>query len=539
MLSHDRPKLRRFIQNTFNDEELGNFCFDYFPQVYNEFTTGMPKSQKARMLVERAESGNRLHDLHAALERENPLAYGNAFLEGDIPIRHISQQSNIRNSRQIFISHASADAGFAHRLAADIRLHGWQTWIAPESIRPGEKWVEAINRGLAECGVFVLVLTEASVNSRWVQTETNAAIGMENRGELRFIPISLEEVDTPPLWQSYQWLPFHREYEAELTTLLEELDTQSNRNMELSKPLQLPVKKPIKPETIEERVSSWLSQLSLNVWVGVILALVVMIGWVAWYFDGINIANVPSESGPIEGENLNLPPLDAELGDTWTRQKDDMVMVYVPPPDLPFVLESGTSAPTEGYWIDRYEVSNAQYQQCVNVGVCRPLLYLDDEPFQGDDYPVVGVSAFDADAYSAWVGGVLPTEAEWEYAVVGDAGTHYPWGDEFDGARLNFCDANCKLDWRGETWDDGYQYTAPVNSFLNSRSWVGALNMVGNVWEWTASWREGRENERVLRGGSWDAEDYGTRSDLRNSALPGYSNYGIGFRVVMHHFPNP
>lgn len=85
MPSYDRQPLRRFIQDSFSDEELGNFCFDYFPQVYNEFTTGMPKSQKVRMLVARAESCSRLRDLYAALKRENPLAYANAFPEGNTP----------------------------------------------------------------------------------------------------------------------------------------------------------------------------------------------------------------------------------------------------------------------------------------------------------------------------------------------------------------------------------------------------------------------------------------------------------------------
>jgi hypothetical protein len=220
MPSHDLQQLRRFIQNAFSDEELGNFCFDYFPQVYNEFTTGMPKSQKVRMLVAQAENGSRLPDLHAALKRETPRAYDSAFPEGDAPAQPEPQPSITRNSRQIFISHASADAEFAQRLAADLRAQNWQTWLAPDSIRPGEKWVEAINRGLTESGVFVLALTESAVNSRWVQTETNAAIGMEHRGEIRLIPISLEDVNAPVVWQAYQWIPFDENYKPGLENLL-------------------------------------------------------------------------------------------------------------------------------------------------------------------------------------------------------------------------------------------------------------------------------------------------------------------------------
>ncbi|MBK9054353.1 MAG: toll/interleukin-1 receptor domain-containing protein [Chloroflexi bacterium] len=87
-----------------------------------------------------------------------------------------------------FVSHAHQDAEFAQRLAADLRQQGWDIWIAPQSIRPGERWVTAINRGLAESGIFLLVLTPAAVQSRWVEQETDAAISLAHHGEIRFIP---------------------------------------------------------------------------------------------------------------------------------------------------------------------------------------------------------------------------------------------------------------------------------------------------------------------------------------------------------------
>ncbi len=113
-----------------------------------------------------------------------------------------------RNPRQIFLSHATADAEFAQQLAADLREEGWAVWIAPDSIQPGEKWVEAINRGLEESGVFVVVLTPDAVASRWVQTETNAAIGLEHRDLMRFIPLDHKACDLPLLWGGYQYIPF-------------------------------------------------------------------------------------------------------------------------------------------------------------------------------------------------------------------------------------------------------------------------------------------------------------------------------------------
>jgi hypothetical protein len=131
-----------------------------------------------------------------------------------------------RNPRQIFFSHARQDADFAHRLAADLGRFGWDVWIAPDSIRPGEKWVDAINRGLAESGVFLLALTPDAVNSKWVHSETNVAIGLEHDDIVRFIPLDVQPAAVPPLWRSYQWIPFRDGYEAGLQQLLEELQPQ-------------------------------------------------------------------------------------------------------------------------------------------------------------------------------------------------------------------------------------------------------------------------------------------------------------------------
>ena len=135
--------------------------------------------------------------------------------DGERPARARPQ----RNPRQVFISHAHQDTDFAHRLAADLQQDGWQVWIAPDSIRPGEKWVEAINRGLAESSVFVVALTPAAVDSRWVAHEADAAIMLTNRGKMRFIPAEVASCDAPPLWEAFHWISFTGRYADGLAVL--------------------------------------------------------------------------------------------------------------------------------------------------------------------------------------------------------------------------------------------------------------------------------------------------------------------------------
>jgi formylglycine-generating enzyme required for sulfatase activity len=156
------------------------------------------------------------------------------------------------------------------------------------------------------------------------------------------------------------------------------------------------------------------------------------------------------------------------------------------------------------------------------------------------DHPVVHVSWNDAHAYSAWAGGRLPTEAEWEFAARGGLERRaFPWGDELEPAgehRMNV--------WQGafparNTAADGYLGTAPVASFPPND--YGLHNMTGNVWEWTADWfnptlREPPEGtSRVQKGGSYLCHhSYCRRYRVaaRQSSTPDSSTGNVGFRCV-------
>ena len=167
--------------------------------------------------------------------------------------------------RTVFISHANQDAQFAHRLAADLQRLGVQVWIAPESIRGGEGWVKAIERGLKESSHMVVVLTPAALESKWVEKETEVAIARERRGLMQIIPLNVEPCEVPPLLSSYQRVPFRRDYDVGLSQLADILGVRITPPEPVRPPPHAPpcvslaeaeavLKEKLKPPTASERV---------------------------------------------------------------------------------------------------------------------------------------------------------------------------------------------------------------------------------------------------------------------------------------------
>ena len=270
---------------------------------------------------------------------------------------------------------------------------------------------------------------------------------------------------------------------------------------------------------------------------------------------GINALSVPAAAPAAASTAVPTQRPASSTGSTFVAENDGMTMVYVPAGEFEMGSENGGSDESpvhtvylDAYYIDQTEVTNAQYKLCEQAGKCdQPSDTTNYNNSSYADHPVVYVSWNDANDYCEWAGRQLPTEAQWEKAARGTDGRIYPWGNVFDGNKLNYCDSNCEYDWKDTSKNDGYSQTAPVGSYPEGASPYGALDMAGNVWEWVADWynsdyyRISPESnpsgpsdgtERVLRGGSWVSNERIVRSAYRSYDGPNSSSYNYGFRCA-------
>ena len=205
------------------------------------------------------------------------------------------------------------------------------------------------------------------------------------------------------------------------------------------------------------------------------------------------------------------------------------------------------------------EVTFAQYRECVEAGACTSAHVSDGTCYLGvktggveqgklpaslqrDNQPVVCIDWEQARSFSEWIGGRLPSEAEWEYAAR-SAGKDwkYPWGDAV---------ATCKLAVMyggGPNWGCGRDISWPVCSKTAGNTAQGLCDMAGNVWEWTQDWYHGSYDGapsdgsawespagsfRVFRGVSWFVVAGLLRAAIRGIGVPGLRYRLLGLRPV-------
>ena len=207
---------------------------------------------------------------------------------------------------------------------------------------------------------------------------------------------------------------------------------------------------------------------------------------------------------------------------------------------------NGDEGPAHSVTIKTFQMAKtlvtvAQYKACVDAGACTAPNsggYCNWGVSGRDQHPINCVDWNQAQAFSSWAGGRLPSEAEWEYAAK-SAGKErkYPWGDET---------ATCQRAVISEGGDGcGKDSTWPVCSKTAGNTEQGLCDMAGNVWEWVQDWYHGSYNGapadgsawesptgsyRVVRGGSWNSVAGYARSAYRDNGDPGDRGHGLGFR---------
>jgi formylglycine-generating enzyme len=196
----------------------------------------------------------------------------------------------------------------------------------------------------------------------------------------------------------------------------------------------------------------------------------------------------------------------------------------------------------DAFAIDRYEVTNHQYQQFVDVTGHRksgpPARYAKNmSKMLSINQPVVYVSWEDAEAYCQWKGRRLPTEAEWEKAMRGSDGRLWPWGNVEQPNGANWARVQ-----------DGHEVSAVVGTVQTDKSPYGVMDGAGNVMEWVADWygeryyTEAPEQNppspdhgvyRVLRGGGYATTGADIRITSRSKMVADFRDETIGFRCAV------
>ena len=230
--------------------------------------------------------------------------------------------------------------------------------------------------------------------------------------------------------------------------------------------------------------------------------------------------------------------------DPYLATMNGVEMVLVPAGCFPMGSNAGHStggmAPvhkvcfTEPFWLDIYEVSQAQFAEFGGEAAR-------ESCFKGPNRPRECLTWFEAQDFCELRGARLPSEAEWEYAARGPDGLRFPWGETFEPDYVIF-PANSR------------QETADVGGRPGGASWVGAQDLSGNVWEWANDWygefyygtlEDGTVNpqgpeagtQRVLRGGSWVTLSVVRFIAIRYQDEPDDWTPSHGFRCAMSYQP--
>ena len=436
----------------------------------------------------------------------------------------------------IFISYSHDDTAYAHALADNLQNMGFEAWI-DERLDYGAQWPQELQKQLDSCSAFILIMTPRSYASEWVQSELQRA-----KRKLKPIFPLLLEGDEPWLSvESTQYYDVRGEVhpDAEFYS-----DLKKAMNSAPASQVPVPSNDPVKKNLTKNSSKPSRGMLFAG---GILFLVLVGLGGLLLsplLRKGTNPEPATSSSPVANGryEMVLVPAGEFTMGRSAADEVTECLEKFHPGCQLDWFKDEEPihTVQLTAFYIDQYEVTNAQYKACEDAGVCEPphspasstrQSYYRNPEF--DNYPVIQVSWDQARTYCQWRGARLPTEAEWEKAARGSDGRTYPWGEELNETFANF------------HWSVGD--TTAVGSYKNGKSPYGVYDMAGNVWEWVNSLlmpypydsSDGRESLdsgglRVARGGGWGQDgDNSVSGSYRFGYDPDSTNIDRGFRCAM------
>ena len=271
----------------------------------------------------------------------------------------------------IFISYSHKDTEYVEKLEAKLIEEGFNVWI-DHRIDFGSQWPKAIQDALDACDAFIVVISENSYESKWVQNEVSRA---DRKGK-PFFPLLLQG----DAWLAIEALQYVDVRDGSLPPekFLNRLSSVTPRN----KTGTALYAKPVSSSTKQPKVKRTTRKPSrMPFWIGgiVILVLVTLgLGYLLQNFSEPDSLEEPEE--PEATVSVDAPPTEAKEGDIWVRPADKMNMIYIPAGE--FIMGSEDDiyempvhdVYLDAYWMDQTEVTNAMYARCVNEGFCDQVL---------------------------------------------------------------------------------------------------------------------------------------------------------------------
>ncbi len=402
----------------------------------------------------------------------------------------------------VFICYAREDEEFVLKLAKNLKDKGVPVWLDQWNIPPGANWNRTIDVALYDCGKFLIVLSQAAIDSHEVEGEWLIALE-ENKP---IFPVLYQRCRVPRQLKPYNHVDFTSRGPDDSAALERVLSVLNVKDISSAQPSETAIEPPPpEPErTLPNR-----------------------------YIES---------KAPFELEMILIPAGKFLMGSDPNK----------------YYVGYGEQHPQHSldlpdYYLAETPVTNAQYAGFVeSTGHEAPEHFTPKSRRSRkgkENHPVVNVSWHDAIAYCKWLSDVtgknyrLPSEAEWEKGARGTDGHIYPWGDEPDPEKANYSKT-------------GIRDTTEVGCFPEGASPYGLLGMAGNVCEWTRSlWggdmdkpefkypydpEDGREDLeagdevfRVLRGGSFFYDVRYMRCADRYRYNPLYGYRDVGFRAVL------